>query len=108
MERLRRKQWGTMHRLVRVRLVIFILGFGLAELSAQQPSTAPFSLHSDTHAFLQDRPEMPHRIRMHPGKGPWLMVAIMGLLGAVGYHFLFSRSTPAEGADVEPSWHAHR
>src|SRR5262245_9605751 len=108
MERLPRKRWRVRYGLVVIRLGIFIITCGLAELSAQQPSTTPFSPRSDTHAFLQDRPEVPNRTRAHHGRVSWLMVAILGLLWAVAYHLFFSLSTPAEAADVESSWHSLR
>jgi LmbE family N-acetylglucosaminyl deacetylase len=108
MERLPRRRWGVRYGLVVIRLGIFIITCGLAELSAQQPSTTPFCPHGDTHAFLQDRPEVPNRTRAHHGRVSWLMVAILGLLGAVAHHLFFSLSTPAEAAEVESSWHSLR
>jgi LmbE family N-acetylglucosaminyl deacetylase len=104
----RGKQWGSTHGFKVVRLVIFAIIFGLAELFTHESSALRTSPRKDPKALLRDWEGAKDRTHAHLGGARWLFVVIVSCLWGAACPILFSFPATAAGAGEDPRWHSRR
>jgi LmbE family N-acetylglucosaminyl deacetylase len=91
-----------------VRLMIFIIIFGLAELFAQEPPALRTYPCQAPEAFLRNWEVAKTRPSARLGTARWLCLVIIGLLLVAACFAFFFPPATAEGSGEDPRWHSRR